>query len=264
MSTDMNLIVGSHHILFITLDALRYDAAASALQQGQTPNLQKILPITGWECRHTPGNFTYPAHQAFFSGFLPTPTDNARSPRLFATRFIGSETTTESTFVFDQADIVSGLRAEGYHTICIGGVGFFNKKTSLSRVLPDMFDESHWQESFGVTDKNSAKNQFEFAAQLLQKHAEEKTFLFINVSAIHQPNYFYSKASGPDDLQSHQAALAEVDRHLPSLLGAYRNIGRVFGIICSDHGTAYGEDGYTGHRLNHETVLNVPYMEFVQ
>ena len=34
-------------------------------------------------------------------------------------------------------------------------------------------------------------------------------------------------------------------------------------IVCSDHGTLYGEDGYTGHRLAHPVVWEVPYAEFV-
>jgi hypothetical protein len=33
-------------------------------------------------------------------------------------------------------------------------------------------------------------------------------------------------------------------------------------IACSDHGTAYGEDGHHGHRLAHEVVWTVPYAEF--
>lgn len=36
-----------------------------------------------------------------------------------------------------------------------------------------------------------------------------------------------------------------------------------FAIVCSDHGTAYGEDGHTGHRLGHEVVWTVPYAQFV-
>ena len=34
-------------------------------------------------------------------------------------------------------------------------------------------------------------------------------------------------------------------------------------IVCSDHGTAYGEDGYSGHRLAHPVVWTVPYAEFL-
>ena len=36
-----------------------------------------------------------------------------------------------------------------------------------------------------------------------------------------------------------------------------------FTIVCSDHGTAYGEDGHAGHRIGHEVVWTVPYAEFV-
>ncbi len=35
-----------------------------------------------------------------------------------------------------------------------------------------------------------------------------------------------------------------------------------FIILSSDHGTAYGEDGYEGHRLSHEVVWNVPFAAF--
>ncbi|RYZ80354.1 MAG: metalloenzyme domain-containing protein, partial [Proteobacteria bacterium] len=34
-------------------------------------------------------------------------------------------------------------------------------------------------------------------------------------------------------------------------------------VICSDHGTTYGEDGFHGHRVAHPQVWNVPYAEFV-
>ena len=33
--------------------------------------------------------------------------------------------------------------------------------------------------------------------------------------------------------------------------------------MCSDHGTAYGEEGYYGHRVAHPVVWTVPYAEFV-
>ena len=34
-------------------------------------------------------------------------------------------------------------------------------------------------------------------------------------------------------------------------------------IVCSDHGTLYGEDGYVGHRIAHPIVTNVPYAEIL-
>lgn len=56
-------------------------------------------------------------------------------PRLLALRFEGTRTTSDRTCVLDGADIVTGLGASGYHTVCIGGVGFFNKLAPLSNVL---------------------------------------------------------------------------------------------------------------------------------
>ena len=259
-------IIGSHNILFMTLDTLRYDAAVQAHKTGLTPHLSRLLPESGWEKRHSPGSFTYAAHWAFFAGFLPTPACPGPHPRLFAARFPGSETTTDETFVFDAPDIVTGLRQQGYHTICIGGVGFFNKTSPLGSVLPNLFDEAHWRPEMGVTAPDSTRHQVDLACQRLAAQPEEKRlFLFINISALHQPNHFYLAGSTgkQDSLESHIAALAYVDSQLPPLVAALKARPPWLCILCSDHGTTYGEDGYTGHRLAHPVIWNVPYTEFI-
>src|SRR5215212_9766294 len=251
-------LVGTHDVLLVTLDTLRYDVAADALAAGRTPNLAALLPGGMWERRHTPGSFTYAAHHAFFAGFLPTPADPALERahgRLFAARFAGSETTTDRTAVFDTPDIVSGFAAAGYHTVCIGGVGFFNKLTPLGSVLPGLFAESHWSPELGVTDPRSTENQVRLAGQILERLPRgRRMFLFVNVSAIHQPNRFYLPGATADTIQSHAAALGYVDRQLPPLFAALRRRGPCLCVVCSDHGTAYGEDGFTGHRIAHPVV----------
>ena len=257
-------MVGTHDILLITLDTLRYDVARDLLAAGRTPNLAELLPGGCWEMRHSPGSFTYAAHQAFFAGFLPTPATPGQHPRPFAARFAGSETTTDSTFVFDAPDIVTGLAQLGYHTTCIGGVGFFNMQTPLSRALPGLFAESHWDARLGVTDPCSTEHQVRLAVSILQRTPpDRRIFLFINVSALHQPNCCYVPGATEDTLASHAAALAYVDSQLPPLFDALRERGPALAIVCSDHGTAYGEDGYTGHRLAHPVVWTVPYAEFL-
>jgi hypothetical protein len=214
--------------------------------------------------RHSPGSFTYAAHQAFFAGFLPTPVAPGKHSRLFAVRFPGSETTTEQTCVFDAPDIVTGLAMRGYHTICIGGVGFFNKRGPLGNVLPGRFAESHWSPELGVTDPHSTENQVALAIERLrQLPAERRVFLFLNVSAIHQPNCIFLEGATVDSCKTHAAALTYVDRHLPPLFAAIRQRAPVLVILASDHGTAYGEDGYHGHRLAHPVVWTVPYAELV-
>jgi hypothetical protein len=261
---NANYVVGSYDIAFIVLDTLRYDVARDALQDGRTPNLAAILPGRAWEARHTPGNFTYAAHHAFFAGFLPTPIGPGHHPRLFAAHFPGSGTTTERTYTFDAPDIVTGLAEIGYHTLCIGGVDFFNKLSPLGRTLPEMFAESHWSPEMGINSPTSTERQVRLAVRRLREIPRgQRLFIFMNISAIHPPNACFLPGAKEDTLASHAAALAYVDRHLPPLFDALRRRGPSLLIICSDHGTAYGEDGYHGHRLNHPVVWTVPYTELI-
>ncbi len=254
-SIGLDAIRSADTLLWLVLDTLRFDVAQDQLERGRTPQLAALLPANGWEPRHTPGNFTLPAHQAFFAGFLPTPVGPGPHPRRFATAFPGSESTTGDTWVFPSADIVTGLAGEGYRTVCIGGVGFFNGLSPLGRVLPGLFQESHWSEAMGVTDPRSTEHQFRLASRILDGcPAGQPLFLFINISAIHQPNCGYLEGASRDTVESHGAALAYVDRQLPILLEALRRRGSTHATICSDHGTAYGEDGLHGHRAGHPVV----------
>jgi hypothetical protein len=261
---DARARIGSHDLLLMTIDTLRYDVARDALARGETPHLAAVLPGGAWEERHSPGNFTYAAHTAFFAGFLPTPIGPGKHPRPFAVRFPGSETTTETTVVLDAPDVVTGLARLGYHTVCIGGVGFFNPTSPLGAILPALFAESYWSPELGVTDPRSTENQVALAEQILDRlPRDRRVFLFVNVSAVHQPNRFYLDGEGRDSLASHAAALGYVDRQLPRLFAALTRRAPVYAIVCSDHGTAYGEDGYEGHRLGHPVVWAVPYAEFI-
>ncbi len=257
-------MIGTHDVLLVTLDSLRYDVAVECLEAGRTSGLAAVLPGGEWEERHSPGSFTYAAHQAFFAGFLPTPSEPGPHPRIFAARLAGSETTTGETAVFDTPDIVTGFAGAGYHTVCVGGVGFFNPASPLGRVLPGLFAESHWSPELGVTDPRSTERQVAAAeAALARLPADRRVFLFVNVSALHQPTCIFVPGATHDTRETQAAALAYVDCHLPCLFRAMQRRGPCLVILCSDHGTAYGEDGYCGHRLAHPVVWTVPYAEFV-
>ena len=71
----------------------------------------------------------------------------------------------------------------------------------------------------------------------------------------------YLEGATTDSPDSQLEALAYVDTCVPELFDALRNRAPLFAIVCSDHGTAYGDSGYTGHRLNHPVVGDVPYAE---
>ncbi|MFI5912789.1 STM4013/SEN3800 family hydrolase [Dactylosporangium sp. NPDC051541] len=257
----MRSLLGTHDLLFVTLDTLRFDVAAERLAAGRTPNLAKVLPGGVWERRHTPASFTYAAHHAFFGGFLPTPVTPGPHARPFVARFPGSTSVGADTWEFDAPDVVAGLRAEGYHTVCIGGVGFFAMTSPQGSVLPGLFDEAHWTREFGVTNPACFEAQLRRLEEV--QPAGGPLFTFVNVAALHQPNRHYLADAAEDSVESHGAALEYVDRHLPALLHLATGRGRPCHVImCSDHGTAYGESGHVGHRFAHEVVWTVPYAQF--
>jgi hypothetical protein len=127
-----------------------------------------------------------------------------------------------------------------------------------------MFRESHWNPSLGVTDRHSTENQVKLAIHILESIPNhQRIFLFINISALHQPNCIFSPNATTDSPTTQGIALSYVDRHLAKLFTTMKKRAPTNCIICSDHGTAYGEDHYTGHRLSHPVIWNVPYAEFV-
>jgi len=80
---------------------------------------------------------------------------------------------------------------------------------------------------------------------------------------LHQPNRIFQPGATSDSPETQAAALAYVDRQLPPLFRALQQRGPTLAIICSDHGTAYGEHGYVGHRVGDPVVWTVPYAECI-
>lgn len=262
---DMNQIVGQAHILFICLDALRYDVAYEEQQRQKTPVLNRYGP---WRKCQAPGNFTYPSHQAMFAGFLPIDegiTDMKKREKLFFSEDIGmGRKAPKGAYTFHGPNWVEGLEREGYDTYCIGGVSFFDKRTEIGSIMPSYFKHSYWNPSFGCRAEESPQNQVDFALQKLgQIPIGQKIMLYINFSALHYPNYFYVPGTKRDSRQAHATALCLIDKQLGRLFEAFAQLGQTFVICCSDHGTCYGEDGVWYHGVNHPIVNTVPYKHFM-
>jgi hypothetical protein len=131
-------------------------------------------------------------------------------------------------------------------------------------VLPGLFDESHWSEAMGVTGRQSTELQARVADEILSRVSpDRRAFTFVNISALHQPNCLWTVGATDDSKATQADALAYVDRWLPVLFDAVRRRRKALVVICSDHGTAYGEGGFFGHRIAHPVVWTVPYAEFV-
>ncbi len=264
MSVNMNEVVGSCDILFLCLDTLRYDVAKEEERLGNTPNLNRYGE---WKKCHAPGNYTFPSHMAMFIGNLPSPVEPTplyERERLFVAKENANLGKLHPySFLFEGNSFVQGLERVGYTTICVGGVGFFNKRTPINRLLPDFFMRSYWYTRFACHIKESFEHQIDFVERLLaEAPSDERIMLYLNVDSIHYPNAFYLPDEKTDNIKTHAAALRYVDSHIPRLLAAFEKRGRTFCIVCSDHGSCYGEDGYHFHCHSHEIVNTVPYKHF--
>ncbi len=262
---DMSQVVGSKDILFLCYDTLRYDVAMQEQQAGNTPNINRYGQ---WRKCHAAGSFTYPSHHAMFAGFLPFPWESESvfdaRPLFFAKDIGMGRQVPPGAYLFEGANIIEGLAKDGYETICIGGVSFFNKRTQVNRVFPNMFRHSYWNPGFGCDAKDSTQRQIDLACQkLAEMPADKPVFLYINFSAIHYPNVHYLEGATGDSVASHGAALRYVDSCLPPLWKSILCRGGALVIATSDHGTCYGDDGKKYHGINHEVVNAVPYMEFM-
>ncbi len=251
------------NVLFITLDSLRYDAARTALDDGRAPALAALLPDGRWEERRTPGTFTFPAHQAFFAGFLPKTAERDQPARLWECEPPQGKPVAETSFVFPAANILDGFTAMDYRTVCIGGVTYFSSETPLGSVFPAMFAETYWKPEFGSNEPESTRHQVDQALGVLaDQPAHRPLFLFLNVSATHVPFHHYLPGgTGQDSVQAQAAALSYADGHLGRLLDALPQGGKWLVVVCADHGEALGEDGYYGHGIAHPVVWTVPYGE---
>ena len=265
-SLNMNHVVGKADILFLCLDTLRWDIACREEENGGTPVLNQYGP---WEKRGASGNFTYPSHHAMFAGFLPSsldPIPMTKKQMLFFPKGVGlGRVSPPLSFAFDEPTFIEGLAKAGYETVCIGGVSFFNKRTGLGKVFPSMFLQSYWIPKFGCTVKQSPDHQIEKAVKVLKEIPKSKrVMMYVNICAIHYPNYFYLDGAKKDNIESHAAALRYVDERLPKLFDAFKDRGKTFVIACSDHGSCYPETdgGYLFHGFNHEVTNTVPYKHF--
>ena len=264
-TVDMNQVVGTQDIMLICLDTLRYDVAVQEEEAGSIPVLNQYGP---WEKCQAPGNFTYPSHHAMFAGFLPCRYDAknvADRELLFFPQSIGlGKKTPEGAYGFSGSTIMEGLSKEGYETWCVGGVAFFDKRSDIGKVFPGYFQKSFWNPSFGCPVKDSTKNQVDFILNRISRMDSEKhIFMYLNVDAIHYPNYFYLEGASGDSVLSHAAALRYVDGELGRLFQGWKEKrGSAFVICCSDHGTCYGEDGCQFHGINHPIVNTIPYKHF--
>jgi hypothetical protein len=253
----------SRDFVLITLDSLRYDTATQALEAGQTPHLRSLVGT--WQRRQAAATYTLPSHVSMFAGMMPRPvggddTNLKKEARLFAlstswARYRGRNI---RYFFEDAPNVPKGFESRGYHTIGVGGVGWFSTEVKASSFWKGQyFQHFLYKPSYGEDNPHALEEQIADLEALLATLPAGRRFLFLNVSSTHRP---YTNGDGTLSVTAQQMCLRYVDSHLPRLLGLLQR-GTV-GVVCGDHGDCMGEGGYWGHNVAHEKVFEVPYAEF--
>ncbi len=256
------------NILMLVYDSCRYDSAI----QANTPVLERYAKI---HKAYTPATYTYPAHHSFFCGIFPyvpepLPYYNRFIEQLVALEGAGDGIKKKHSFIIDRKEhnIIAGLAHAGYYTVGSAGANWFAKDS-----LKVGFQDFYFKHQARATD------QIQLILDALKRNAQQKSFFaFINFMETHEPYMHYGEKEyrmtarrqmkGPpkaDPAESdyarklHDAQIKGVehlDACLPTLLDAIPQNTIV--MVFADHGEAFGEDGYWGHGVYHEKVMEVP------
>jgi len=253
------------NVAVITLDSLRYDTT----QIANTPNFkntfEKHSNEKNWIRVFSHGTYTLPSHMTMlhkghFPGDpkLPFPYDCGEGGKSIFRNDLPYIREKPSLFKLPDAEnIVKGFSKNNYRTIGIGGVGWFNTNVQTSNFWGNRyFEEFYWDHSFHEDNPNSLQYQIELSKKLLANKQDKNIFYFLNISSTHAPyrNNGYS-------VEGQAKALEYVDSKIVELLELLPR--PCFTIICADHGDCFGEDGYYGHAIYHQKVLEVPMNVFI-
>ncbi|MFO0998983.1 MAG: hypothetical protein U0936_01485 [Planctomycetaceae bacterium] len=133
----MKQIVGKADIVFITLDTLRFDVATLAMKRTDAESAKNHSGRINYDTRRVA--LPLPHIRPFCGFFAYSVVSGNRTLVRWRPDFRAVKRRPMKTFVFDAPDIVTGLVDVGYTTICVGGVGFFNKQSPFETFCQDCF-----------------------------------------------------------------------------------------------------------------------------
>ena len=250
------------NILIITLDSCRWDTYEIANSQ----NIDKILNVRP---AYTHGTYTLPAHLSIYSGILPNVKEKVPYYNRFCKQLIRIENRyTESKDALivlpkDSLNIITGLKAYGYHTSGFGAVSWFK-----NNLLTQYFD------NFIFTGIH-LDNQIELFKNEVN-NTVSPFFCLLNIGETHEPykygglvkETYLSRARTKtfshtgfldEDFNSQIKAIEFIDRRFNNLISYLNNLTRkTIIVLTADHGECFGEDNLYGRGFYHEKIMEVP------
>jgi hypothetical protein len=253
------------HLLLVTFDSCRFDV----LDVARTPVLDAYGPLARAQ---TPGNFTYPAHQAFFVGHLPHVVDDRPYYNRFVRQLLGLRRVGETRVARDAllgvgspVNLLHGLGRRGYQVVGTGAMSWFelSSLTEGFQRFHHIGTDAHTQVEWLRSTLDTAAPFFGFVnfgethAPFHHRGKQGRCFLDVRAATMSWPPVESGPVGRRSEAFDHQVAAAEfLDRRLGELLSGLPGDTTV--VVCGDHGECFGEDGYWGHGFNHPRVLEVP------
>lgn len=250
------------NIVVITLDSLRFDSALCA----NTPNLDTLFATASeqWHKCGAMGTYTLPAHVALLKdGHLPSapgcgiPIYDPSVQKAF--RMDLDLPPKDTLYLTPPApNLMRGFAQRGYHTIGLGGVGWFSSdRPTTTFWATEYFAEFYWKPEWSESANNAFENQIAFTRNNgLLKRNNMKLFFFVNVASTHYPYMTYGAS-----IQGQAKCLEYVDAHIQDLLDLVPKPCHLF--LMADHGDCFGEDGLWKHAFYHKKVMEVPFAQMV-
>lgn len=278
------------NVVIITLDSCRFDTTEHA----HIPFLNRIGQFRR---AYTPGNYTVPAHTAFFAGHLPAafpseyPYYSEGIQQLWRIK-TGRAESSNAWASLNGRNVMAGYEDLGFHTLGAGGVTQFNEGSQLREYFRNFL---YWGPKLDE-EPAASRNEDHFPLLHCQEiidalKGHKKWLLFINCPETHFP-YDTGDGISPTNLQMLRSirphfnlrestalpeslclsrlhalqvrALEIVDTRIQTLFSLLPQSRPILMVVCGDHGEMFGEtfEGKPrfGHMLSSPEVLQVPLM----
>ena len=200
---DVPALIGTHDVLLMTIDTLRYDVARGRVANGTDAQPGGRPAGRVWEERHSPGSFTYAAHHGVLRR-LPADPHHARQAPAAVRRPLPGQ----------RDDHRADLRPRcARHRLGAGG----------ARVSHDLHRRRRLLQQAEPAGKRPARpvcgeplgpragrdrpairprTRSRWPSTAGRDAGGRRVFLFLNVSAVHQPNCFYLAGRREDSHRS--------------------------------------------------------------
>ena len=229
-------VPAQRHIVFVMIDALRWDAVFHRSAPADTPRLERIAreAFVFTDVRAN-SSWTQPSVASFFTGLLPEEHGAIHGSAL-----------NESNLTL--AEILKSL---GYTTVAFVTNTVVRAEQGFDQGFDEYFEIDGIDRPYAPAEEVTQAVQ-DWLSRYVTKGPDRPVFAYVHYVDAHTP-YLQGSALNPashtDAKAEYVAELEYLDLHLDTLLDSVsRDLGdNIVVLITSDHGEEFGEHGERGH-----------------